>query len=388
MKLLLTILFFLTTYCLVGQVPDVGPNPINKPKVYNKEMNGWQVLRTTNGNSCANAIPLVIDGVCRTYTPSSTIEPSYAICNYGSIGNVIYFSFTTNSSVSCIEADISTSVISQADVSLYRSCSPVIDYDTLALCLNDGRGVWSTKSSVGDNPLQPNTTYYLRVRTAQFFNGTINICAKYNTHTNYSCATATTITTMPLTDNNACAYASYTGSSANLCASSIENTAYYRAVYTNPANKFINIDLNCDNFDSQDQQTGFQVGLFRNSCSGLSIDCKNGYDSLIAFDMSFYPLGTVFYIIIDGMFNAKCKYTIWIGDDQILNIDSANAYQPVITITPNQIKFEKRTDVNVYDVSGRLLHRYKAVKQIETSGWKKQLYIIQTEYQTKKYLKL
>lgn len=358
-------------------------------------MNGWQVLRTTNGNSCANAIPLVIDGVCRTYTPSSTVEPSYAICNYGSVGNVIYFSFTTDANAGCIEVDISTSVTSQADVSLYRSCSPVQDFDTLALCLNDGKGVWSTRSSVGDNPLLPNTTYYLRIRTGQFFNGNLSICAKKSTNNNYSCATATTITAMPLTDNNACATDNYQAD-YNLCASSTENISWYKATYTSAADSIVVFDLNCDNFDSQQGQTGYQIGQFKNNCNGLSIDCKNGYDAMIAFYM-YPPIGTVYYFGVDGMFNAKCKYTIFVGINAILHLDAKDPdwrkkirrkdHVAAIELFPTYIKINKHTTTSVYDISGRLLKRYSD-RVIETSGWKPGIYIIQNEFQTIKYLKL
>lgn len=355
-------------------------------------------LAFSQGNNCSNAIALQLDNVCRTYNMSNTAEMSYPICNYGSIGNVLYFSFTTDASATCIEVDISTSVISQADVSLYRSCSPVIDYDTLALCLNDGRGVWSTKSSVGDNPLQPNTTYYLRIRTAQFFNGNVKVCAKKSNNTNYSCANATLVTAMPLTDNNASATPNYTGSSANLCAQSIENVAWYKAVTPpfplySPLNNIVNVMIDCDNFDSQQGQTGFQIGQFEGACNTLSVDCKNGYDTTITFYMT--SPGTTYYFGIDGMFDANCKYTIWVGLNQILWVDSLNKYMPVerksehaIDLFPTHIQINKKTLTQVYDMSGRLLKQYNNVSRIETAGWMRGVYVIATEYQTKKYLKL
>lgn len=323
---------------------------------------------------------------------SSTLEPSYAICNYSTIGNVLYFSFQTDAVASPVEVDITTTPASQSDVSLYRSCSPTIDHDTLALCLNDGTGVWSSKSSVGDNPLLPNTTYYLRIRTAQFFNGNVKLCAKKSNNTNYSCVSATPITTMPLTDNNASATPNYIGSSANLCAQSIENVAWYKVVY-NTSDNILNVMIDCDNFDSQQGQTGFQIGQFKNSCNTLSVDCKNGYDTTITFYMT--SPGATYYFGIDGMYDANCKYTLWVGLNQILWVDSLNKYVPVvrksehtIDLFPNHIQINKKTLTQVYDMSGRLLKQYNNVNRIETAGWMRGVYVIVTEYQTKKYIKL
>ena len=62
------------------------------------------------GNNCANAITIPLDGTCNTYNTSNTTGGSNHCSGqgYGGNGRVTWFKFTTNSSGDCVNMDMET----------------------------------------------------------------------------------------------------------------------------------------------------------------------------------------------------------------------------------------------------------------------------------------
>lgn len=281
------------------------------------------ITHSQSGSNCTSAIPLAIDGISNTYSMSGTTGTSYSTCNYSGVGEVLFFSFTTDNNASCIEIEITTETAVEADVSVYSQCSPDISFDSLALCLNDGNGIWSSRQSVGaGDVLRANFTYYLRIWTAPGYADKITVTAKVSTQNNYTCQTATTISNIPIWQTNACAVPNAQVNAIDLCAQSIENTAWYKFTFTNPDDNVINISaVNCDNFMPQ-EEVGYQSGLFEGNCNNLIFkDCHSDPGGNYLFQLGippFTPLGTVFYVVVDGMFDANCKFMIWAGTTPLL----------------------------------------------------------------------
>jgi hypothetical protein len=183
------------------------------------------------------------------------------------------------------------------------------------VCMADGDGIWA--SNLWYSNLSPNTTYYLRVRTEAGFTGSIQVCGKSETPTNNLCSGATQIDDLTTPDqNNACNTGSTEVAPGNLCAGSLENTAWYTfTVLTTGVSSIIISNLNCDNANfAGNNDYGFQLGFFTGNCGSLTpTNCiaQNGAaGGTVIASSSSLPAGTVVYVAIDGFGGSNCKYDI------------------------------------------------------------------------------
>jgi hypothetical protein len=184
-----------------------------------------------------------------------------------------------------------------------------------SICMDDGKGIWA--SNLWYSNLNPNTTYYLRVRTEAGFTGTIQICGKNETPSNNLCSGSTGIDTLTTTNqNNACNIGSTEVTPASLCAGSLENTAWYTyTVLTSGVSSIIISNLNCDNANFPgNNDYGFQIGFYTGNCGSLtSTNCIGQTGSaggtVIASSTSLQA-GTVVHVAIDGFAGSNCKYDI------------------------------------------------------------------------------
>jgi len=273
------------------------------------------------GTTCTNAINIPLDGTCNTYN-TSTVTSNAVHCGgsgYGGFGRVTYFKFTTNSSPQCVSLDIQTSIAGiKLEAVLYSGCSggvPTGGDAYQSICMTDGSGIWA--SNLWWNNLAPNSTYYLRVRTESGFTGTLQICGKFDTPSNNLCSGATGIDTLVSPNqNNACNTGSTEVTPANLCAGSLENTAWYTfTVLTNGVSSVVISNLNCDNANFPgNNDYGFQIGFFTGNCGTLTpTNCQaqtgSAGGTVIASSTSL-PAGTVVHVAIDGFAGSNCKYSI------------------------------------------------------------------------------
>lgn len=276
------------------------------------------------GTDCSNAIPLPLDGTCNTYGVSATTGGT-ALCmgaGWGGNGRVTYFRFTTNSTAQCVSIDITASVIGTSiEAVLYTGCSGTNatggdGYQSV--CMDNGSGIWATNLFWSN--LLPSTTYYLRVRTEQGFTGTLQICGKFDTPTNNLCSGATAIDDLLTPNqNNACNIGSSEVPPANLCAGSLENTAWYTfTVLSSGVSSIVISNLNCVNTNfigsGPGDDYGFQIGFFTGNCGSLTptncIAQTGAAGGTVIASSTALTAGTVVHVAIDGFAGSNCDYSI------------------------------------------------------------------------------
>ena len=266
----------------------------------------------SQGASCTNPHILTLDTVSRNFSVSPT-SGNAAECNSGfsGSGKVTIFRFTTDAAGSCVLVHIATSApVQPAEVSLYTGCGGTGTPQGLqtgsSVCFVDGTGYWAPSQTL---TLLPNTTYFLRVWTAAA--GTLTMSATNYPPQNNLCSGSTWISPDPTKDNNACVKASSEVTPVQLCAFSLENTAFY--TYVVESNGVSSVQLNdiaCDNLNSA-AETGFQIGFFVGSCGSLlKISCATGSGGSLSATTGWLPAGTQVFVAIDGTSGSNCSYTI------------------------------------------------------------------------------
>ena len=266
-------------------------------------------LWSQTGADCATAITLPMDGSCNQYPTSSTTDTSVFCTGFTGSSPVTYFTFTTNSTPDKVLIDITSPTAQPCEVMLYPSdCS--FKYTSGGMCFSDGTGLWSFAYNFS---IQPNTTYTLRVKTTSA--GNITMCAKYFTPPNDNCTGAMSIGTTPVSDNNACETPGPGVTPAQLCAATLENTAWYQFYVASNGNCVINIsNINCDN-GATNNSNGFQIGFFQGNCGSLThLGCDSNSNissnSFVQFTTQPLTAGTKVVIAIDGIAGSNCSYKI------------------------------------------------------------------------------
>jgi hypothetical protein len=274
------------------------------------------------GASCTNPHVLTLDSVSRNFTVSPT-SGNAAECSSGfsGSGKITIFRFTTDASGSCVLVHVMSSLPVQAvEVALYTGCGGTGSCSGLqtgsSVCFVDGTGYWAPSQTL---TLLPNTTYFLRVWTPGA--GTLTMSARDYPPPNNLCSGATWISPEATDDNNACAKASTEVSPVQLCAFSLENTAFYTyIVETNGVSSIQLNNINCDNLNSA-AETGFQIGFFVGSCGSLSkISCATGSGGSFSSTTGWLSAGTQVYVAIDGTSGSNCSYTLTAFNATVLPI--------------------------------------------------------------------
>jgi hypothetical protein len=264
------------------------------------------------GASCTNPHILALDTVSRNFAVSPTSGTS-AECSAGfsGSGKITIFSFTTNASGSCVLVHIATSApVQVAEVSMYTGCggtgTPQGLQSGSSVCFVDGTGYWAPSQVL---TLLPNTTYYLRVWTPGA--GTITMSATNYPPPNNLCSGSSWISGDVTKDNNACAKPSTEVTPVQLCAFSLENTAFYTYIVESNGVSSIQLnDINCDNLNSA-AETGFQIGFFVGSCGSLQkISCATGSGGSLTATTGWLAAGTQVFVAIDGTAGSNCSYSI------------------------------------------------------------------------------
>lgn len=273
-----------------------------------------------SGADCDNAIPLTLDGVCRTYPTSSTTASPFLCSSHSSNTPVTYFYFTTNSTPDRVLINITAPTAEPCEVLMYTSptCTPPIS--SSSMCFDDGAGIWAASHAF---TFFPNTTYKLRVKTTSA--GDITICASNYTPPNDDCAGAMALGPDPITDNNACHTAGPDVNAADLCAGTLENTAFYKFTVATTGVSIINLNnIQCDNGNSNNNN-GFQVGFFTGTCGSLTpISCYSGSGTFVSATTDILTAGTEVYVAVDGSAGANCSYEINAINALVLAADIKN----------------------------------------------------------------
>ena len=258
------------------------------------------------GSTCSNPHILTMDGVSRSFATSASTGNAVVCSLISGSSPVTFFRFTTNASAEMPLLDIEAPG-GNCEVALYAgSCTNGNLQDASSMCLYDGDGLWSTAH---DYILSPNTVYNLRIKTAT--SGNIQIAAQFYTPTNNNCIGATPIGPFLSNDNNACHTPSTEVTPGTLCASTLENTAFYTFTVENSGITTLSIEnTTCDNGNAVNS-VGFQVGFFTGSCSSLFyLGCYAGFGSNIQVQTVPLNAGDKIFVAVDGLGGSNCQYGI------------------------------------------------------------------------------
>jgi hypothetical protein len=298
----------------------------------------WLLSQT--GGNCGPAIPLSLDGVTRNFSTSSSTGNAVVCTNggYTVSSPVTWFSVTTNGSAEMPLLDVTAADSSSCEVAMYTGCNGGnILQSGSSVCFDDGWGLWAPAHNY---TLLANTTYYLRIKTHSATQLKIN--AQNYTPTNNLCSGATPVGTVPINDNNACNRPSSEVTAGQLCAYTIENTAFYQFYIATTGVAIINIsNISCDNTASNNGN-GFQIGFFTGTCGSLvPLNCTAGDGSGPgAFVQGTTPslaAGTKVYVAIDGEAGSNCKYSF----------QALNAYSVLAETEFKNFSAWKTSDANV-----------------------------------------
>jgi hypothetical protein len=263
----------------------------------------------SQGTSCGSSIPLTLDGTLRTYSASSTTQGPVVCTNYTASSPVTWFSFSTNGTGACPLISIHALDNQQCEIALYTSCSGNMSNNLQSasgMCFDDGEGLWAPSETFFTTA---NTTYYLRVKTSTAC--TISLSAQSHTPSNDDCLGATSISTTAITDNNACHHGGPGVTPVQLCASTLENTAFYQYYVAATGPTILNISsISCDNGDGNNRN-GFQIGFFSGSCGALTpLSCDSGSGSFVQATTPSLPANTKVFVAVDGFAGSNCQYSI------------------------------------------------------------------------------
>jgi Secretion system C-terminal sorting domain len=257
----------------------------------------------SQGTSCANSISLSLDGVLRSY-PTSSATGNNVLCTNNGTTPVTWFKFTSNARGECPLLNITVSDSSACEVAFYSSCSSMLA--SSSMCFYSGYGLWAPNENL---VIAANTTYYLRVKTASACS--IKIAGQYFSPPNDDCFGALSLSNINIADNNACDHAGPGVTPSQLCALTLENTAWYQFYILTTGYGVINItNIHCNN-GASNNNSGFQIGFFKGNCNALEwLNCTNGSGTTIQATTTQLPEGTKVYVAIDGISGSNCSYRI------------------------------------------------------------------------------
>jgi hypothetical protein len=265
----------------------------------------------SQGTSCASSTLLTLDGVLRSY-PASSSTGTAVVCTDNGTTPITWFSFTTNATADCPLLNITSIDGQTCEVALYTSCSGNMNNNLEAassMCFDDGTGLWAPAQ---DYIVTANTTYYIRIKTSTAT--TIDISGQSHSPSNDDCFGATPITSTPVSDNNSCHTPGPGVMASDLCAFTLENTAFYQFTVEATGSSIITIsDIICDNANLNNNP-GFQIGFFTGNCSALTVanPCSSGPGTggMVQSTTGTLTGGTKIFVAVDGTSGSNCKYKI------------------------------------------------------------------------------
>lgn len=328
----------------------------------------WLLAQT--GSNCSGAIPIPLDGVKRTFNSSSSSATAVVCTNYPGSSPITWFSFTTNAAAEMPLMDITAGDSTNCEIAMSTGCNLNTSLQTLSsMCFDDGWGLWAPASTF---TLTPNTTYYLRIKTATAT--TISINAQSHTPTNNLCSGATPVGSTPINDNNACNLPSSEVTPAQLCAYTLENTAFYQFYVASNGVAIINItNINCDN-GPYNNSGAFQIGFFSGSCGALvPLSCATGpgTNAMVQATTPVLSAGTKVYVAIDGDAGSNCQYSFnALNAFGVLAESEFKNFSAWKTSSANVLKWISTTNKNIHFVIERSINGtdFTAIGEVSPVG--------------------
>jgi hypothetical protein len=320
----------------------------------------------SQGTACSDAIPLTLNGTLNNYSTSSSTGANVLCANNG-VTPITWFSFTSNASAESPLLDITAADGQPCEIAMYTSCSGNMNNNLetpSSMCFDDGTGLWAPAHNYA---VMPNTTYYLRVKTAT--STTLQVEGQSYTPANNTCSGATAVDENLLADNNATHKPATGINPPDLCAASIENTAYYQYNVAATGTSIINISsISCDN-GAGNNISGFQIGFFTGNCGSLTWlnPCFSGSGSFVQATTPVLSAGTKVYVAIDGFEGSNCRYNIQAINAITLASEIKNfsgwknkksnllKWESINALT-KQFEVERSADGNSFTSIGRLIN--------------------------------
>jgi hypothetical protein len=243
---------------------------------------------------------------CQTLSTAGGGSSPCAGSGYGGPGGFIYVNFCTNSNADCINFTFNN----QTTAGNWA----VTIYDASCLFIGQGDCMGSNGSGASFNTsefnLTANTCYTARiwVKTP----GDFEMCVQAMNPSLDDCNGALPISSTPQASNNICTTPGPTTNTptitpADICAGSLENTAWYSFTTLNTGDVVVTID----NITCSGGAAGFQIGYFVGSCGSLTnIGCQSGSGGTVTATITGLIAGDEVYIAIDGNAGANCEYDI------------------------------------------------------------------------------
>lgn len=260
------------------------------------------------GDTYSNPIVIPLDGQVYDYTTSSGTGNN-VLCTDNGTTPVTWFSFTTNGAGNCPLFFIAASDDQPCEIAFYTSISGNINNNmetASSMCFYDGFGLWAPAETF---IVTSGKTYYLRVKTST--DCTLRIGGQEITPSNDDCPGATSIGVTATSDNNSCHLPGPGVTPDQLCAFTLENTAFYQFYVDAAGSSIINIsNILCDN-GNNNNNNGFQIGFFTGDCNSLTpLSCTSGVGNFVQATSPPLPAGTRVYVAIDGTSGSNCSYYI------------------------------------------------------------------------------
>jgi len=313
-------------------------------------------LHAQTGSSCGNPHVIPLDGVVRTFSTSSNTGGA-VVCNNGNYPNtspVTWFSITTNSLGEMPLLDITAADSSSCEIAMYTACSGgSILQTSSSMCFDDGWGLWSPAHNY---TLLPNTNYRLRIKTSSATQ--LKIAGQSYTPTNGTCSGAIPLDSTRLRDHNACHRPTNEVTPGQLCAYTLENTAFYQFYIATTGSAIINIsNITCDN-GSANNGNGFQIGFFTGTCGALSpLSCTAGSGNFVQATTPVLAAGTRVYVAIDGEAGSNCQYYLQaINALKVLSNQEFKNFYAWKASGSNILKWKGKSAINVRYVIERSLN--------------------------------
>ena len=266
-------------------------------------------LTSLSQSSCGSPLSIgtpTSTETCQTISTAGSGSSPCAGSGYGGPGGFVYINFCTNSNGDCIN-------FSFGNLTTAGNWAVTI-YDASCVYTGNGECMGTTGTGASFNTanygLSPNTCYTARVWVKT--SGSFEMCVQSMDPPIDECSGALPISSTPQSSNNICTTPGPTTNTptivpSDLCAGSLENTAWYSFTTLNTGDVVVTID----NIVCSGGASGFQIGYFVGSCGSLNnIGCQSGSGGSVTATITGLNAGDEVYIAIDGNAGANCTYDI------------------------------------------------------------------------------
>ncbi len=300
---------------------------------------------TAAAEGCGSATSLTPGAACTNWTTDGTGtagDPANS-CYTATENQTVWWQFTASSASMNLNIQ-DLSVNCAPAVAVYSGSCGVL---TEVIC----QQFTSATSSFIMAPLVPGNTYYVALSYASggpcgnYVDVCIDVC---DTPPNDICSGATSISNVPLSTDNFCTTPGPTTNTptitpADLCAGTLENTAWFTFTVLATADVVITFD----NIVCTGGGAGFQIGYFTGSCGSLTnLGCSSGAGGTVVTTITGLNAGDVVTMAVDGNAGADCTFDLSATNTLPLPIELISFNAKAINNAYVQLGWVTQTEIN------------------------------------------